>query len=181
MAANLAIAGYRVLLIDAGGDSGITYTESIPAMHLFSSEFVDSRWNFFVNHYSNLQRQKKDSKMTYRTLNGDYYVGLDPPDGAEPLGILYPRAGALGGCSRHNALITIKAHDSDWDFIANLTGDNSWRSNNMSNYFERIERNNYLPSSVIGHGYTGWLWTELTSLSLVVEDSKYLPFKSIVS
>ncbi|KAI1839473.1 hypothetical protein JX266_014316, partial [Neoarthrinium moseri] len=174
VAANLAIAGYRVLLIDAGGDSGITYTESIPAMHLFSSEFVDSRWNFFVNHYSNLQRQKKDSKMTYRTLNGDYYVGLDPPDGAEPLGILYPRAGALGGCSRHNALITIKAHDSDWDFIANLTGDNSWRSNNMSNYFERIERNNYLPSSVIGHGYTGWLWTELTSLSLVVEDSKLL-------
>lgn len=174
MAANLAIAGYSVLLIDAGGDAGTDYTESVPALHLFSTEYEEQKWDFFVNHYSDLERQKKDSKMSYRTTDGDLYVGLEPPEGAEPLGILYPRSGALGGCSRHNALITIGAHDSDWNYIANLTGDDSWASSNMVQYFEQIEKARYLPSSVVGHGYNGWLTTELTSLSLVVEDQKLL-------
>ncbi|KAF7538460.1 hypothetical protein G7054_g2876 [Neopestalotiopsis clavispora] len=174
LAANLAIAGYSVLLIDAGGDAGTDYTESVPALHLFSTEYEEQKWDFFVNHYSDLERQKKDSKMSYRTTDGDLYVGLEPPEGAEPLGILYPRSGALGGCSRHNALITIGAHDSDWNYIANLTGDDSWASSNMVQYFEQIEKARYLPSSVVGHGYNGWLTTELTSLSLVVEDQKLL-------
>ncbi|KAI1874877.1 hypothetical protein JX265_003563 [Neoarthrinium moseri] len=174
LAANLAIAGYSVLLIDAGGDSGTDDTETIPAMHLFSTEFEDSRWNYFVNHYEDPDRQKKDSKMTYRTTDGSFYVGLDPPADAEPLGVWYPRAGALGGCTRHNALISIKAFDSDWEYIADLTGDDSWRSSNMQTYFEQIERSAYLPNSVVGHGFHGWLWTSLTSLSLVVEDQKLL-------
>lgn len=174
VAANLAIAGYKVLLIDAGGDSGINLTESIPAMHLFSTEFEDTRWNYFVNHYSDLERQKRDSKMTYELPDGTFYVGLDPPSNATPLGVWYPRAGSLGGCSRHNALITIGAHDSDWDNIASLTNDSSWSSTNMRTYFEGIEKNEYLPSSIVGHGYSGWLVTSLTSLSLVVEDQKLL-------
>ncbi|KAI1342940.1 hypothetical protein F5Y15DRAFT_371422 [Xylariaceae sp. FL0016] len=174
VAANLAIAGYKVLLIDAGGDSGTDDIESIPALHLFSTEFPDTRWNFFVNHYSDLQRQKQDSKMTYKLSNGTLYVGLDPPEDAEPLGILYPRTGTLGGCSRHNALITMKAHDSDWEHIADLTGDESWRADKMLSHFKTIEHNHYLPSSVVGHGFSGWFWTELTSLSLVVEDLKLL-------
>lgn len=54
------------------------------------------------------------------------------PAGSQMLGILYPRAGNLGGCGSQNALITIYPHDSDWDNIASLTGDNSWSaSNNM--------------------------------------------------
>ncbi|KAI4595948.1 hypothetical protein KJ359_006239 [Pestalotiopsis sp. 9143b] len=174
LAANLAIAGYSVLLIDAGGDSGTDYTESLPALHLFATEYPEQKWDFFVNHYSDLERQKKDSKMSYRKTDGDLYVGLDPPADAEPLGILYPRSGALGGCSRHNALITIGAHDSDWNYIANITDDDSWTSDNMLQYFEQLEKARYLPSSVVGHGYNGWLTTELTSLSLVVEDQKLL-------
>ncbi|KAJ9134309.1 Choline dehydrogenase [Pleurostoma richardsiae] len=174
VAANLAIAGFKVLLIDAGGDSGTNDYESIPAMHLYSTEFEDTRWNFFVNHYSDLERQKKDSKMTYRNPDGSFYVGLDPPSDAEPLGIWYPRAGTLGGCSRHNALITINPHDSDWEKIATLTGDDSWSASNMRSYFEKLERNEYAPTSIIGHGFSGWLGTSLTSLSLVVEDQKLL-------
>lgn len=174
MAANLAIAGYKVLLIDAGGDSGDNLTESIPAMHLFSTEFEDTRWNYFVEHYSDLERQKRDSKMTYEMPDGSFYVGLDPPADATPLGVWYPRTGTLGGCSRHNALITIAAHDSDWEYIADLTNDASWSADSMRSYFEGIEQNEYLPSSIIGHGFSGWLTTSLTSLSLVVEDQKLL-------
>ncbi|OLN88354.1 Oxygen-dependent choline dehydrogenase 1 [Colletotrichum chlorophyti] len=174
VAANLAIAGYKVLLIDAGGDSGDSETEAIPALHLMSTEFEDTRWNYWVNHYSDLERQKRDSKMTYEMPDGSFYVGLEPPAEAKPLGVWYPRAGTLGGCSRHNALISINAHDSDWSNIASLTGDDSWGPDNMRSYFQKLERNMYLPSSIVGHGYSGWLGTSLTSLSLVVEDQKLL-------
>lgn len=162
------------MLIDAGGDSGDADTDRLPALHLYATEFEETRWNFFVNHYSDLETQRKDSKMTYQNPDGSYYVGLDPPSDATPLGILYPRAGTLGGCSRHNALVTMNAHDSDWQHIADLTGDASWRPGNMHSYFQKIEHNNYLPASVTGHGYHGWLWTSLTSLHLVVEDQKLL-------
>ncbi|KAH8686283.1 hypothetical protein BGZ61DRAFT_454285 [Ilyonectria robusta] len=174
VAANLAIAGYKVLLIDAGGDSGESLTETLPALHLMSTEFEDTRWNYFVNHYSDLEQQKKDSKMTYQKADGSFYVGLEPPSGAKPLGVWYPRTGTLGGCSRHNALISIYAHDSDWSSIATLTGDDSWSPTNMRSYFMKLENNMYLPSSIIGHGYGGWLGLSLTTLSLVVEDQKLL-------
>ncbi|KAI8669646.1 hypothetical protein NCS57_00780000 [Fusarium keratoplasticum] len=174
VAANLAIAGYKVLLIDAGGDSGDAWEEKIPALHLMSTEFEDTRWNYYVNHYPDAKQQKRDSKMTYEKPDGSLYVGLDPPAEAKPLGVLYPRAGTLGGCSRHNALISIYAHDSDWSNIATLTGDDSWNPTNMRSYFKKLEKNMYLPSSIIGHGFKGWLGLSLTSLSLVVEDQKLL-------
>ena len=34
VAARLAIAGYKVLLIDAGGDEGSSYQEQVPARQL---------------------------------------------------------------------------------------------------------------------------------------------------
>ncbi|KAF7558015.1 hypothetical protein G7Z17_g317 [Cylindrodendrum hubeiense] len=174
VAANLAIAGYKVLLIDAGGDSGDSLVETLPALHLMSTEFEDTRWNYFVNHYPTLEQQKKDSKMTYNKTDGSFYVGLEPPKNAKPLGVWYPRTGTLGGCTRHNALVSIYAHDSDWKNIATLTGDASWKPDVMRSYFKKIENNMYLPSSIIGHGYSGWLGLSLTSLSLVIEDQKLL-------
>ena len=43
-------------------------------------------------------------------------------------GVLYPRASALGGCTAHNAMIFMAPHNSDWNAIAELTGDASWRA-----------------------------------------------------
>ncbi|RFN47954.1 choline dehydrogenase [Fusarium flagelliforme] len=174
VAANLAIAGYKVLLIDAGGDAGDDLVERVPALNLASSEFEKTRWNYFVNHYSDLEQQKRDSKMTYENSDGSLYIGAEPSKDAKALGILYPRSGTLGGCTRHNALISILPHDSDWTNIATLTGDSSWSPKNMQSYFKKLERNRYLPSSIIGHGFNGWLGTSLTSLHLVVEDLKFL-------
>lgn len=174
VAARLAIAGFKVLIIDAGDDQGSSYQEQVPALSIQSSEYGPMKWDYFVNHYQDEARQEKDSKMTWRTPGGDLFVGTGAPAGSTPLGILYPRAGTLGGCSSHNALITILPHDSDWTNIADITGDASWSPDNMRKYFEKLERNRYLPSSIIGHGYTGWLGTALTDLSLVVEDFKVL-------
>jgi choline dehydrogenase len=107
VAARLAIAGYKVLLIDAGNDQGSSYQQKVPALMLQSTEYEPMRWDYYVNHYQNLSRQERDSKMSYRTTASDLYVGLNPPAGATPLGILYPRSGTLGGCTAHNALITV--------------------------------------------------------------------------
>ena len=54
--------------------------------------------------------------------------------------MLYPRAGTLGGCTAHNAMIFVYPHNADWNQIADLTGDPSWRAETMRAYFERIER-----------------------------------------
>ncbi|KAH8668744.1 GMC oxidoreductase [Xylariales sp. PMI_506] len=172
LAARLALAGYSVLLIDAGEDHGLERQVQVPALNGYASEYNPIRWDYFVTHYTNETQAKRDTKMTYLTPDGDYYVGLYPPEGSELLGVYYPRTGALGGCSQHNALVTIKPTDKDWDDIANLTGDSSWESANMNTYFEKLESCHYLPNSVVGHGFTGWLQTTLTPVILIAEDLK---------
>ncbi|EPS29321.1 hypothetical protein PDE_04270 [Penicillium oxalicum 114-2] len=174
LAARLAIAGFSVLLLDAGDDQGDALTQQIPALQLQSTEYEPMKWDYFVNHYSDLTRQEEDSKMTYRTPSGDLHVGKDAPSGSEPLGILYPRAGTLGGCSAHNAMITIYPYENDWEHLASLTGNSSWSAKHMRSYFEKLERNRYLPTSIFGHGFDGWLTTSLTDLRLVIEDQKLL-------
>lgn len=181
LSARLAIAGYKVLLLEAGNDQGANLRYQIPALHAQSSEEESMSWDFYVNHYADLERQKKDSKMTYRTPSGDLHVGPNPntgtgqpPPGSEPLGILYPRAGTLGGCSSHNALIAIYPHDSDWNGIASLTGDSSWSAKTMRGYFKKLEKSRYLPNGVVGHGFDGWLTTMVTDLTLVLQDLKLL-------
>ncbi|KAI5919756.1 GMC oxidoreductase [Camillea tinctor] len=174
LAARLSQAGFSVLLIDAGEDYGTERQVQVPALHPFASEYNPIRWNYFVNHYEDETQAKRDSKMTYLTPKGDYYIGLYPPEGSQKLGVLYPRSAGLGGCTEHNALITILPNDNDWNHIASITGDNSWKASNMHKYFEKLEACRYLPNSVTGHGFNGWLNTNLTPLSLVLEDLKLL-------
>lgn len=47
--------------------------------------------------------------------------------------------------------------DSDWQIIADLTGDESWTPANMHTYFEELERNVYLPESTPNHGFDGFV------------------------
>lgn len=181
LSARLALAGYSVLLVEAGDDQGANLRYQIPALHAQSSEEPGISWDYYVNHYPDLERQKKDSKMTWRTPSGELFVGPsrasgtgEPPEGSEPVGILYPRAGTLGGCSAHNALITVYPHKSDWDDIASLTGDSTWAADKMRKYFVKLERSRYLPSGIVGHGFNGWLTTMVTDLTLVIQDFKLL-------
>lgn len=174
LAARLAIAGFKVLLIDAGDDQGTSPLYQVPALNLQSTEYGPMKWDYYVNHYSNLAQQKQDSKMTYRTQTGSLYVGLKPPVGATPLGILYPRAGTLGGCGSHNALITVYPHKSDWSHIASVTGDASWNPIEMRKYFKRVENAEYIQNGIIGHGFAGWLTTGVTDLKIVLQDLKLI-------
>ncbi len=171
VAARLAEAGRRVLLLEAGGDprllSGTNDYQpgvnrlpddyDVPAFHGFASENDAMRWDFFVRHYADEALQARDPKYVrqYRGQSVD--------------GVLYPRAGTLGGCTAHNAMILVYPHNSDWDGIAELTGDASWKAEAMREYFERLENCHYreiervlarFGANPSRHGWDGWLQTE---------------------
>jgi choline dehydrogenase len=161
LAANLARAGRKVLLIEAGDADagGLDYT--VPAFHAASTDDPAMQWNYFVRHWAN--PPLPDSK----------YV-------AAQRGVWYPRAGTLGGCTAHNAMITVYPDNADWDGIAAATGDASWSSANMRRYFQRLESCRYRPrwrdflSNVSGHGYDGWLPTSEADPHLVLRDRKLI-------
>ncbi|GJL56052.1 MAG: oxygen-dependent choline dehydrogenase [Nitrospirales bacterium] len=165
LAANLAKAGHRVLLLEAGGDEE-PFNYQVPAFHAKASEEPSQSWNFFVRHYESEGKQVRDDK----------YV-------KEQDGVLYPRAGALGGCTAHHAMITVYPHKRDWDELAQLTGDVSWSDDNMRQYFERLERCQYVkaPGLTGGnptrHGFSGWLTTTIANPKLVVGDT---PLKKLI-
>lgn len=155
LACNLALKGFRVLLLEAGGeDDPCEYY--VPAFHAHASEHEALRWDFFVRHYADDSQQERDYKFC-----------------PEQNGILYPRSGTLGGCTAHNAMILIYPHNSDWDYIAKVTGDASWHSENMHKYFKRLERCGYVPrfqEMESGHGFEGWLPTSLAEREMLLND-----------
>jgi choline dehydrogenase len=171
VAARLAERGFRVLLLEAGGDprrlqggdaqdpSGNRLPDDydVPVFHPQSTENEAIKWDFFVRHYADQARQTRDPKYVATWNN----KAVD--------GVWYPRAGTLGGCTAHNAMILVYPHDADWDYIAELTGDRSWRAPGMRKYFERLETCHHRPFdrflSLFGinpsrHGWHGWLHTE---------------------
>lgn len=174
LAARLALAGHKTLVIEAGDDQGTNPNYTVPAYSAKASEDEVMAWNFFTRHYQDDSRQALDYKTTYDTPDGGEYTGLNPPEGSTLKGTLYPRTGTLGGCTVHNALVTIYPHQSDFQFIASLTGDESWGPANMRKYFERMEKCNYLAPGTPGHGFDGWLTDEQPPLDLVVTDPQLL-------
>jgi choline dehydrogenase-like flavoprotein len=157
LAARLAQRGFSVLVLEAGSGSYPQYSQ-IPLLHPQSTEDPAISWAFMVRHYADEERAKRDPKAD--------------DDGR----IFYPRVGALGGCTIHNALITICGGNDEWNRIAQLTGDDSWTGARMRKYFERLERCTYLkkPTTVEGnpgqHGFNGWLATSFPDLSVVGSD-----------
>ena len=179
VAANLAEAGHRVLLLEAGLDAEDD-DYRVPAFHGRASENPGMSWQFYVRHFDDKAQQERDEK----------YV-------PEQDGVLYPRSGTLGGCTAHNAMITVYPHDADWDGIAAATGDASWRSARMRQWFERLEACQYkrrprmLPKhpwlakllaalpfvsdkyvNRSRHGFDGWLHTNLADPALALADKQ---------
>ncbi|QGM98682.1 GMC family oxidoreductase [Methylocystis parvus] len=157
LAANLALAGFKVLLLEAGEDllaAGKTDDNySIPAFHALASEDPASSWEFFVEHYADEDRRRSDWKRHAGTIAADAGPFEGPPSFEQPVeraqGVFYPRASALGGCTTHHALITVYPADEDWDGISALVQDPSWSAGAMRKYFDRIENARYRDASVL--------------------------------
>lgn len=166
LAARLALNGCRVLVVEAGVDpardeataaddaNALRDIYAVPAFHAAASEDPETCWAFSVRHYADTTRQARDSK---------YDAAQDPcraSAGAQAGGIQYPRAAAIGGCTAHHAMIVIRPNDADWDRIAALTNDPSWRADVMQGYFGKIERCLYysvyrgFAARVLGIAYT---------------------------
>ena len=76
LAARLAETGFRVLLLEAGGDPRTSIGSTpqtpgvntlpddydVPAFHALSTENAGMRWDFFVRHYADDEQQKQDPK-----------------------------------------------------------------------------------------------------------------------
>jgi len=157
LAARLVEAGARVFLIEAGGDARagdaarMPDDYDVPAFHAYACENPAMSWDFQVRHYGSEARQARDPK---------YRAGA---------GVLYPRAATLGGCTAHNAMIYMAPHESDWDHIAALTGDGSWRAARMRRHARRVEDCRHAPAwralrrlgiDPTGHGWDGSPRTE---------------------
>jgi choline dehydrogenase len=169
LAARLVESGMRVCVLEAGGDARRTEAErlpddyTVPGFHAFACENAAMRWDLEVRHYENEARQARDFK--YDRARG---------------GVLYPRAATLGGCTAHNAMIFMLPHDSDWNGIAQLTGDDLWRAPRMRHYARRLESCHYQPLwralrrfgiNPTGHGWDGWLRTEEPMMLEALEDT----------
>jgi choline dehydrogenase len=162
-------------LIEAGNDQGQNPVQEIPMLHARSSEDREMSWNFFVQHYNVPARQFADTKMTWETPDGKRFVGAyqPPPEAknAKMKGIFYPRSGTLGGCTAHNAMVSVYPHEMDWKLIEQLTGDQSWSPENMRQVFVRMEKSNYASGSKeSGHGEKGWLNINLVNVSNSIVD-----------
>ena len=123
LAARLALAGYEVLVLEAGGLEGDKDTYEIPAFSLAASAEPAMNWNFYVKHYSD----------TSPTGRGDNWVEGEG-------GILYPRASTLGGCTAHHVMLSLQAENQDWDDMARLTNDPSWGSYAMRRSFAAVRQ-----------------------------------------
>jgi choline dehydrogenase len=175
LACNLALAkeGYRVALVEAGTDPALVpgtptfFNYAVPGLYTRASEDPEMSWEFFVQHYTGQEKQKKDTKYFYDEEN------------EARRGIFYPRAAALGGCTSHHAMITLCPHRKDWEELQKEVDDpDSWSPDKMRQYFERIEDCQYLPrpappqsrDPVTGHGFGGWLPTSMPDPTLALGD-----------
>ena len=164
LACNLAKAGHRVVLMEAGTagtDPDLQALMKVPILFAVASADPRIAWNFYVRHYADDTQQKKDSKFV-----------------AAKNGILYPRASTIGGCGIHNVLVMLYPSNSDWENIANVTGDDSWAPDNMRNYFQRMEQCRYAAPPPVGgpdtarHGFNGWQNTEMANSQIFLADSQ---------
>ena len=98
-------------------------------------------------------------------------------------------------------MITVVPQASDWNYIADITGDDSWRPAKMRGYFERLENCKYVarPGSLTGmvsntlssiaellkgkedfrdftngHGFNGWLPTCEADPKMALKDPEIL-------
>ena len=154
LASQLAIAGFSVLLLEAGADRSDNPRTSIPS--LVNRNDPATVWYFFAEHYKDQARQLRYNLMNWRNPDSTLYTGKNPQPGAEQLGVFYPRGATLGGSAIVNAMTCVLPAEGDWAHIVDVTGDSSWSAEEMGKLYARMEKN-FAFGGQSGHGSDGWL------------------------
>ncbi len=115
--------GNRVLLLEAGGRDDWMWIH-IPVGYLFCIGNPRTDW-------------------CYQTA---------PEPGLNGRSILYARGKTLGGCSSINAMVYMRGQARDYDEWAALTGDNSWRWQNVLPVFKSSEHHFLGANAIHGEG-----------------------------
>jgi choline dehydrogenase-like flavoprotein len=156
VAARLAEAGMRVLVLEAGPDPGDEASYAVPAFHPMATEDPAFCWRQMVRHFDAPDEAGAEDAVADEKADAEGYV-------------LYPRAGSLGGCTAHNAMIFLVPPDEDWDWLAEQTGDKGWSAAAMRRHRQSVERCRHRPLwrllallgiNPTGHGWRGWLPVE---------------------
>lgn len=145
LACGLAKAGYRVLLLEAGGES-TNKISTTPVFHAKASDDPLLNWSYFVDRFEQSSGYKRFEAWNSKFLK------TDPS-------IYYPRAAGIGGCTRVNALINLYPDHQDWDNISNITGDQTWNSKDMYARYQKM---------LSGNG--GWLTLKQASPFTLIKD-----------
>ena len=183
VAARLAENGRKVLVLEAGGipSSCRAATPPIPTSTGFRT-YTMSRSSTAARLKTTPCGGTISSAITATTPGrGKISKYVRDYDGKSVDGIWYPRAGCLGGCTAHNAMIIVYPHNEDWDYLATLTGDPSWARRQYADILrEAGELSVQADSSAalakdLGinpsrHGFDGWLDTEITIPKAVLGD-----------
>src|SRR5687767_4724662 len=102
LAARLVERGYTVLVVEMGPeqparpDKAVVENTEVPLLYAETSEDERHSLRFFVKHFEDDPDGSQDPKV-YRPENA----------GPDDKGIFYPRAQGVGGCTVHNAMITV--------------------------------------------------------------------------
>ena len=81
VAANLAEAGYRVLVLEAGLDPEDD-DYRVPAFHGRATEDPAMSWAFYVRHFEDIEQQRRDPKYVPKH-DGVFYPGARPSAAAQ--------------------------------------------------------------------------------------------------
>lgn len=160
VAANLAKAGRRVLVLEAGGNGNnprSVFKYHVPGSNPRSNPELG--WAYWVN--SRTKQADREKQHFYVRNKGLYY----------------PRGTSIGGSTTVNAMIALYPDNSDWDHIAELTGDESWNSRAMRKYFERLEKLKYAKPTQDNperRGFNGWLPLEKVGIQKNLCKDKWL-------
>lgn len=190
LAARLAERGFQVLVVEMGPrkpsplpGSVVDCTE-VPLLHTETTEDKRHSLRFFVDHFGG-EREERNPRR--HSADPEEFKAAHPEDEE---GVFYPRSQGVGGCTIHNAMITICGPSDDWDEIAQMLNDPSWRGDRMRAYFERLENCNYARDSWLKklinfaknspswdssrHGTDGWLETSMASLKNLIVEKQFL-------
>ncbi|HZW22915.1 GMC family oxidoreductase [Noviherbaspirillum sp.] len=99
----------------------------------------------------------------------DWLFRTEADPGLNGRALIYPRGKVLGGCSSINGMIYMRGQARDYDLWAELTGDDSWRWDNVLPVFRKSE--DYHKGADAYHGAGGEWRVEKQRLSWEILDA----------